>query len=103
MAKEDRWEQAYNLRAAGYTYVKIGKEIGVSTERARSIVLIHAERLKQSKGWLNGLSARSASALKKNGFKSKDEVQTSFSNGDLEKTQFIGPAILNEIKCWLDL
>lgn len=87
---KDRELQAYELRKSGKTFKEVGAALSppVGPARARALVgraeIALARKERGSVDWREGLTTRSANALRAAGFSSKDEVISAISSGEIE-------------------
>lgn len=80
MTPEERRKKVKELRESGMTYQKIGKEIGVSAERVRQILLRQAFLEREGKGWPDEIAGhryarRIISTLRRNKINTIEELK----------------------------
>lgn len=105
---KERYRQALNLRQGKKTFKEIGDAIGVSSSRAREIVL-KAQRLVDiepvSPLSLDALSTRTANALRAENLDDREKVLAwiTAEKPTPKKIPNIGGMSINEIRQWLGL
>ena len=77
-------EKAYQLRAAGNIYRKVGEALGVTASRAMQLDQIY-KHLQKMEDWQRGLSYRTLIALQDAEAKTKEQVTQQYLKWNQEK------------------
>jgi hypothetical protein len=98
-------ERAFALRQAGKTYAAIARDIGLSLERTRQLVL-KAERLILRPRWYDRLPARVQNVLHNAGLTALPEAEAAnavarLSRRELLAVRNIGRAAVDAVVAWL--
>ena len=95
-----RWFKTLQMRESGASYAEIGRELGVSSARAKQLV---RKARKERSSTTSPLDARTRNCLKRHGvvFSSREELRALYAALHDKKT--VNPRVLRQIERWLDL
>lgn len=108
----DRDAEIRQMHEAGCAYAEIGRKHGISSSRARQIVLNHqtkATRQHPSPNWTLGINRKLANALIAEGYTSKEQVKVALASGKIGlredqrtgKVPGIGPHSITQLTLWV--
>ncbi len=99
---KQRCQQAYELRHQGHTYKQVGLALNISEDYARQMVQVNDIIQQRQAMWTDGLSPRTASAIRYAGFTSRQEVKDAFQQ-QFEKIKNcigLGSVGIRELRNW---